>query len=94
MADRERCFCGEMSFTRGGYCHQHRDLDKTQPETVSTDQQLRRAESARDAANARVRELEAECDTIKRELAHANKLLTLVAIGDVKPSEIAEARRG
>ena len=80
-----------MSFTRGGYCHQHRDLDTT-TETVSTDQQLRRAESDRDDANARVRELEAERDTIKQELAHANKLLTLVAIGDVKPSDIGRLR--
>lgn len=88
MADRERCYCGAMSLTMGGYCRAHAHLDTSIAPTVTVEQQLQRTQAARDEANARIRELEAERDDLRRRLSAANKQMMLVTLGDMNVEEL------
>ena len=94
MADRERCFCGEMSLTATGYCRLHRHMDTTQPRPVDLSAEADSLRRQRDAERRLSAGLEQELNEVKHRLEQAEKLLMLVSIGDLKPSGIAEARRG
>jgi alkylhydroperoxidase/carboxymuconolactone decarboxylase family protein YurZ len=87
MAERERCYCGEMAFTQDGFCARHRDQSSVKNE-VTVEQKLAQCRAVRDEAHRRVREADQELADLRRKVQQLTTLAMLVALGDVPIDDI------
>jgi len=91
--ERERCFCGAMSYTISGYCVEHRDRETYRAPELTPDERADRLQRQLSDVNARLRDAERDATDYRLKAREYHKLLMLVAMGDIKVDEIADILR-
>lgn len=88
MTERERCHCGEIPVTIDGYCSKHKHMSNPAPRVRSCEEKLAEATQARHYLNEDLLKAKSDLSELRQRINHLEKVLTLVAIGDIKPEEI------
>ena len=88
MTERERCYCGAIPTTIDGYCSAHKHMSNPAPRVRSCEEKLAEATQARHYLNEDLLKAKNDLSELRQRINHLEKVLTLVAIGDIKPEEI------
>jgi len=88
MADFERCFCGAQSLTQTGYCAKHSDRERLVHAERTVEQRLATAEHNAKHYETEFRRFKERFVRADLRATEFNKILMLLAIGDVKVEQI------